>query len=119
LVFDRSAEGGSASFYFGHSGTILPLFAALGLFRDPHPLRALPISDFTSSLSSVDERQMRSSRIDPMSSNIAFTLYDCIHCQGANMTIRYIAFTQVKNANFNNFKVLENHGFLRILKMFF
>jgi len=77
-VRDRSVASRSASFYVGHSTTILPLFAALGLFRDPQPLTAA----VWNSSSTIRDRQFRTSRIDPMSSNIAFTLYDCAACQG-------------------------------------
>ena len=83
----RSVVGGRASFYFGHSTTILPLFAVLGLFRDPLPLTSdVSFWNSSSSSSTVNERQFRSSRIDPMSSNVAFTLYDCNACQGLSLS---------------------------------
>ena len=72
----RSDTDGSASFYFGHTGTVLPLYVALGLFNDPQPLTA----DFWTSSPDRDDRQFRMSRIDPMSANIAFVLFDCARC---------------------------------------
>jgi len=86
VKFVRRASASGASFYFGHSGTILPLYVALGLFRDHQPLTAEtdddeldPVFSSPSSVSEFidDERQFRMSRIDPMSANIAFILYDC------------------------------------------
>jgi len=71
-----SGGGGGASLYFGHSSTLVPLMTALGLFRDRRPL--------TAGVTPPQRRRrlFRTSRIDPMSANIAFTLYHCHHhCQ--------------------------------------
>jgi len=78
----RRSVAGSASFYFGHTGTVLPLYAGLGLFRDARPLAAE--SGGVQSLSAVNDRQFRTSRIDPMSSNVAIVLYDCGRCTAAS-----------------------------------
>ena len=88
-----STGDGSASFYFGHTGTVLSLFVAVGLFRDTQPLTA---AVWNTTKAQGFDRQFRTSRIDPMSSNIVFTLYHCAGCQGqkiANTTALRIVTT--------------------------
>ena len=82
-VLDRSVVRPSrgATFYFGHSATVVPLITAVGLFRDSRPLTA----DLRPS-----DRQFRTSRIDPMSANVAFALYDCAACQGRVVGTSYL-----------------------------
>ena len=60
-----------ASLRFAHSSTVVPLFAAFGLFRDEPLLRA------DSSASAIAARQFRTSILSPMGTNFAFVLYDC------------------------------------------
>ena len=60
-------------FYFGHAESLVPVLAALGLFRDPDPLRADTFLD----PSQADARKFRTSSFVPFSANLAFVLYDC------------------------------------------
>ena len=65
-------------FYFGHAESIVPVFAALGLFRDPDPLRADTFAD----RSLAEKRKFRTSAFVPFSANIAFLLHDCSEGHG-------------------------------------
>ncbi|XP_013383537.1 multiple inositol polyphosphate phosphatase 1 isoform X1 [Lingula anatina] len=54
----------------GHSPTIVPFYANLGLFKDSRPLTA-------DNFLSQGNRKLRTSYIDPMASNINFVIYKC------------------------------------------
>lgn len=64
-----SSESHSVVAYFTHSGTLLKVFARLGLFNDSVPLLG---SNFDHHRNS---RKWRTSVIDPFATNIAFVLY--------------------------------------------
>lgn len=63
-------NGNRASFYFGHSQTILSALTALDFFRDDQPLTADNFYQQT-------KRQWRTSKLDPFASNLAAVLYQC------------------------------------------
>ena len=70
----RDFAAGKAEHYgifrFSSSGTVTPLLAMLGLFKDSVPLRA-------DNFRQQGERQFRMSNMVPMSANVAFVLYKC------------------------------------------
>lgn len=57
-------------FRFAHTGTVIPLLAMLGLFKDSVPLSA-------SNFHAQRLRKFRVANMVPMSGNVAFVLYDC------------------------------------------
>ncbi|KAK3098576.1 hypothetical protein FSP39_020868 [Pinctada imbricata] len=57
---------------FGHSPTIGALLAALGLFKDVHPLTA-------KNYQTMKHRLFFDSSVIPFSANVAFILYECGH----------------------------------------
>jgi multiple inositol-polyphosphate phosphatase / 2,3-bisphosphoglycerate 3-phosphatase len=58
-------------FYFGHAETVVPVLAALGLFKDGFPLLA---ADFGSH--AAKQRKFRVSHISPFAVNVALVLYE-------------------------------------------
>ena len=56
--------------YFGHSGSVTPIQAVLGLFRDDETL-------LSSNYRQLKERQFRTSIIGPFATNVALVLYQC------------------------------------------
>ncbi|CAD5115955.1 DgyrCDS4885 [Dimorphilus gyrociliatus] len=75
LLVQRDHERGIENFeqlhfQFGHAETLMPIIAALGLFRDSTPLRA---DEFKKNI----DRKLRVSKIAPFSTNLAFVLYHC------------------------------------------
>ena len=73
---DSSSRG---VFYFGHAESLVPVFAALGLFHDLEPLRA----DTFDNRSLADARKFRTGAFVPFSGNFAFVLYDCAKDHGS------------------------------------
>ncbi|XP_045211715.2 multiple inositol polyphosphate phosphatase 1-like [Mercenaria mercenaria] len=67
---NRNQRGNVATFYFGHTESLAPLYAALGLFNDTSPL-------LDSNFHEMKDRVFKSSRILPFSANIAMVLYKC------------------------------------------
>lgn len=65
------AEGVVGDFRFGHSSTILPLLALMGLFKDDYQL----LSE-RSAFDSLD-RKWKTSNIDKMGSNVMLVVYEC------------------------------------------
>lgn len=61
-----------STFYFTHSGTILKMLAALGLYRDRQPLKHQHFDR---------ERLWKTSQIDAFGSNLMFVMF---HCGPAN-----------------------------------
>ena len=59
-----------AHFKFGHSESVMPLYTALGLFRDNSDLLA-------TNMATMVNRTFRSSHISPLGANLAFVLYAC------------------------------------------
>lgn len=60
-------------FRFAHSGTLDALYTRIGLFEDEQPLRANNFDHHRS------HRQWATSRSTPMSANIAFVKFRCLH----------------------------------------
>ena len=60
-----------ANLRFAHSGTIVPIVTALGLYRDPVLLR------HDSSPAVIDSRVFRTSYMSNKGTNVAFVLYEC------------------------------------------
>ena len=54
----------------GHSRTILPLYARLGIFLDDMPI-------ISENIEHLSRRKWRLSYINPFMSNLVFVLYDC------------------------------------------
>ncbi|KAL4239512.1 hypothetical protein ACF0H5_000326 [Mactra antiquata] len=69
-IQNRTPRGNRAKFYFGHTETLAPLYAALGLFNDSTPLTDTNFNDMKS-------RVFKSSKILPFSANLALVLYKC------------------------------------------
>jgi len=70
-LIDNYFSAPAVSLYFGHSGTVLPIYSLLGLFDDGKPLNA---SNFSHN---KNGRKLRSSIIGPFAANIGFSLYEC------------------------------------------
>ncbi|KAM8806392.1 multiple inositol polyphosphate phosphatase 1 [Eudromia elegans] len=60
----------------GHAETLQPLFALMGFFKDPEPLRA-------DNYARQAQRKFRSGRIVPYAANLLFVLYHCDHAKTA------------------------------------
>jgi len=65
------SEGVVGDFRFGHSSTVLPLLALMGLFKDDYDL----VSE-RSAFDSLD-RKWKTSAIDKMASNVMLVVYEC------------------------------------------
>jgi hypothetical protein len=65
---DQNLTSKNGIFYFTHSGTILKMLGLLGLYKDDHKLKH-------DNYIEMENRQWRTSKIDPFGSNIAFVLY--------------------------------------------
>ncbi|XP_077999407.1 multiple inositol polyphosphate phosphatase 1-like [Glandiceps talaboti] len=57
-------------FWFGHAETLFPIFAILGLFKDPIKLRADNFHEHRN-------RLFRGGKLSPFAGNIAFVVYKC------------------------------------------
>lgn len=67
----RGDDVPKAEFRFGHTETILPLMALLGLYQDQSQLTA------DASPETIDQRLWNTSKIAPFSANLAFVLHEC------------------------------------------
>ncbi|XP_069125102.1 multiple inositol polyphosphate phosphatase 1-like [Argopecten irradians] len=68
--FEDGEDFTLGTFRFAHAETLAPVYAALGLYKDPEPLRANNFEKQTT-------RQFRSSKILPFAANLVFVLYEC------------------------------------------
>ncbi|KAL3876305.1 hypothetical protein ACJMK2_034168 [Sinanodonta woodiana] len=57
-------------FRFGHSETLIPFFAALGMFKDSYPIRA-------DNYKAMKNRKFNTANMVPYSANLEFVLYEC------------------------------------------
>ncbi|KAK3586080.1 hypothetical protein CHS0354_033203 [Potamilus streckersoni] len=85
---DDAIKGGAENrrytpgiFRFGHSETLVPFFAALGMFKDDYPIRA-------NNYKAMTNRKFNTTNMIPYSANLEFVLYECNN--GSSATEHYL-----------------------------
>ena len=88
-----------ATFYFSHSGMVLKLLAALGLFKDDEGL---------SCSEKKNNRKWNTSRFDPFGANVAFVLSQCGDTFNVGLMVneRHVDIPGCGDCSFEDFKNL-------------